>query len=112
MPGGLAEDVREWILGAASEAEGGKRDGGFRIRVGSVVEGSGMLLISGKLRDEEDVEGEGSSVMACLTGEGSGERAEVREEAEIEVRKPWWEVNLGDGGGVWLVGVEWRLVRD
>ncbi|MCJ1471406.1 hypothetical protein MMC13_000045 [Lambiella insularis] len=96
LPSGLAATCREWVLAASQRgAQTGRGEEWVaRVKVEEVQVGERMVLVRG---------GEGERWM--LMGGGRVGRGET-----VGVKRPVWEVEVE--GGVWGVGVEWRVLGE
>ncbi|KAK1831640.1 hypothetical protein QBC39DRAFT_382292 [Podospora conica] len=107
LPGGMASELRSWLLGIKEDEENTDDDDETPTTAETLKltvtetrrEPPGMTLVAGR------VEGTGAQVRAILAGEGEG--GEVREGGTVEVMMPAWEMELG---GRWVVGYRWGVV--
>ncbi|QSZ36789.1 hypothetical protein DSL72_006672 [Monilinia vaccinii-corymbosi] len=127
--GGLAAEVRDWLMnidstvpsyGASGVQKGRERDREWIVRmvVDEVSEGGrmGMCLVRGrKMRDvdgEEAVDGLGV-VKVMLAGEGAGTGLQKGMDVEVGrvvgIKGPVWEIVIE--GEKWGVGVDWKVLR-
>lgn len=111
MPGGVAAEVRQWILDTPPVTLHAKRsaqgDEGWRVAVTeSRREGiGGMVLVKGV------VDG-GREVRICLPGAGAGKGrgvGGVREGCVVAIKGVTWDMELD--GEVWVVTTEWTALR-
>ncbi len=124
MPGGLAAEVRDWLVNIestiSSKDAGKKGDDEWLVRVvvDEVSGGSraGMTLVRG--RQVHSMDGEGgkmdkvSEVRVILAGEGGGTGLQKGSKVELGKRVgitgPVWEVMIE--GIKWGVGVDWKVL--
>ncbi|KAI9860471.1 MAG: hypothetical protein M1813_006130 [Trichoglossum hirsutum] len=113
LPGGLASEVRSWVVGASVAPRGGGGGGGggegVGVKVLGVREGwgAGVLLVVGSMGEEGDGDGDGDGERVLLLLVGHGGVKGVQEGAVIRVREPAWDILLQ--GTRWRVCADWRL---
>ena len=108
IPGGLASTMREWILEVSTKGEGGT-DSTFRgavgMDVGDLRTGQGIVMALGT---GPELHGEEARLLLLGQGRGGGE---LRRGGRVEIKRPVWDVQVGDGKGEkWMVGVDWRVL--
>ncbi|KAL2071677.1 hypothetical protein VTL71DRAFT_12912 [Oculimacula yallundae] len=129
IPGGLAAEVRDWLINLESAipaSGGGKRDGEWVVRVmvddikGGLREG--MTLVRGRqvvVVGNEDGGGKGGEmvdtlgvVKVILAGEGAGSGLQKGKAVEkgkmVGIKGPVWDVVIE--GEKWGVGVDWKVL--
>ncbi|OMP82881.1 hypothetical protein BK809_0001072 [Diplodia seriata] len=128
LPGGMADVVRTWVLsvgqsgslaGTASTQTGQRTDRTPRtnqpskFHVTECVEerpGDRLTLVSGRTDARSLVEGEeSSSARAILVGPAKRNSRTPNVGDDITVLPPNWEIEVGQHGEKWLVGVDWRV---
>jgi len=123
VPGGLASELRDWLVQVKGSAEYDKTadDQGMsgvnvRLRVEQVRPAPGMWLVAGR-RVGEDREGSPSAglVRAILAGEGRlaglGKKGLVRSTCTVAIMQPVWDVVL-EGEGTWTVACDWAVIEE
>lgn len=117
VPGGLAAQVRDWLMDIESNT-GSKRDGDFvaRISVDEFRRGQGMVLVKGRSVPDDTVSSQQrplTGLQVMLAGEGRlldlARRNDVAVGALVAIAKPVWEVNLGPEGR-WAVACDWVVL--
>ena len=115
LPGGLASKVREWVVEASAPTLGqmaGVGGVGERFRVDEVEDlvGRGWSVREGMRRERVDNgEGEKRGRWLLVHGGDKGGGRDVRRGDAVAVRRPTWEVPMGEGE-VWRVGVQWSVL--
>ncbi|RYP72538.1 hypothetical protein DL771_004178 [Monosporascus sp. 5C6A] len=134
-PGGLAAEVRDWLVGieagsgVAKRREEGEWAVKFVIDDVRVAPGMGLLVSGRRMRDgrdevemlgsgsgggrDEPEPGSGSGTKVILAGQGRlvglARRNEVGKGAVVGIAGPTWEVELG-GLGSWAVACDWMVL--
>ncbi|RYO73991.1 hypothetical protein DL766_008399 [Monosporascus sp. MC13-8B] len=130
-PGGLAAEVRDWLVGieAGSGVVKRREEGEWAVRlvIGDVraAPGMGLLVSSRRVRDglgEVEMLGSGGGgdgdepehdTKLILAGQGRlvglARRNEVSRGAVVGIAGPTWEVELG-GLGSWVVACDWMVL--
>lgn len=128
LPGGLAAELRDWLVdvkgGVDGEGEvkatssalgfGSATGAAAKVVVGEVARGGpGMTLVSGRVVDGGDVDvrvilaGEGS-IEGLGGGGGAGNRNQVVSGAVVAIVPPAWDVELD---GQWAVAYRWEVAK-
>lgn len=115
LPGGLASEVRDWLVNLESTASTRDRrtEWAVRIVVDEVKSDGGMVMVRGRqIHDVEDEAVDKSvSIKLILAGEGMMEglnRSVVVVGGIIGIKGPMWEIFVK--GERWGVGVEWKAL--
>lgn len=118
VPGGLAAELRDWVLDIEATT-GPKRDDDFltRIAVDEVRHGTGMILTTGRSVPDDGLppaqDDASPSVRVMLAGDGRliglARRPEVVVGSTVGIARPVWEVNLG-AEGRWAVACDWVVL--
>ncbi|KAK4147993.1 uncharacterized protein C8A04DRAFT_23784 [Dichotomopilus funicola] len=121
LPGGLAAELRDWLVDVKGSADGkedvkatwsasGLSAGSTRavqVTVDAVSSGGvGMTLVTGRVQDD------GRVIRIVLAGEGNlegleGNRGKVIPGAVVSIAPPAWDVHLD---GQWTVAYRWSVV--
>lgn len=128
MPGGLASEVREWVIhtiSASSTPAQGQGQYVLRVKVKEIKSweagggGGGCFVLASRLG--RDLDGEGKTVgkeeveremrMLLVGGNGAGggqQRKRALDQGDIlGLRQPIWDIILQ--GERWSVGVDWSI---
>ncbi|RYP76070.1 hypothetical protein DL770_007288 [Monosporascus sp. CRB-9-2] len=134
-PGGLAAEVRDWLVGieagsgVVKRREEGEWDARLVIDDVRAAPGMGVLVSGRRVQDglgevemlgsgsgggrDEPEPGSGSGTKAILAGQGRlvglARRNEVGKGAVVGIAGPTWEVELG-GLGSWAIACDWMVL--
>lgn len=121
MPGGVATTVREWVVEASQplwqNRHRGEEEWDLTLQVGDVrrLEGLGNGVMLARTSDGGGGGGGGAGNGEkgwLLMGQGKGREQDehLRRGMTVVVRRPTWEVRLGQED--WGVAVEWTVLRN
>lgn len=106
VPGGLAAEVRDWLVQVKGASEYDRPAGSsIGVTVDEVRSGVGMHIITarragGEAETEAEAEGEGIPAKAILAGlgrtTGLGGRGAVERGALVSMSQPMWDITLDD----------------
>ncbi|KAI9699792.1 MAG: hypothetical protein M1836_002827 [Candelina mexicana] len=104
VPGGLAAEVREWVMQTSQTSLHYRRQNEFavKLRVEEVRRGDGMLLVRGLVNGRE------TKVILAAGERGGVAGHEGREGDLLGVRAPVWDVEVL--GEKWGFGVQWAIL--
>ncbi|RYP08490.1 hypothetical protein DL764_001878 [Monosporascus ibericus] len=134
-PGGLAAEVRDWLMGieagsgVVKRREEGEWDARLVVDDVRAAPGMGVLVSGRQVRDglgevemlgsgsgggrDEPEPGTGPGTKVILAGQGRlvglARRNEVGRGAVVGIAGPTWEVELG-GLGIWAVACDWMVL--
>ena len=111
VPGGMAAMVQQWVIDTGQAAAQGRRgqahlrgdDSVTRVKMVD-VKGDGPIMGTAQLADGETV----SVFLTPNAGPLSSRSVDVLEGVVVGIRAPTWNVNID--GGVWMVGVDWKVM--
>lgn len=112
MHGGVAATVREWVVEASQPLYHSRHQSGedwdFQFRVEEAKE----LQVwddAGSLVQAQTSDGAKGGKKWMLVGKRDGERPRIGD--MVGIRKPVWDVDIGEEGNRegWSVAVEWKL---
>lgn len=112
VPGGLAAEVRDWLVQVKGASEYDRPVGSSITRtVQEVNSGSGMHIISAQQPDGE-AEDAGIPARIILAGDGRmsglGGRSIVRKGGSVSMYQPMWDITLDDLGH-FAVACDWEV---
>ena len=124
MPGGLAAEVRDWLVNIESSipsTSATKNDSSWRLRlmIDEVSGGgrAGFALVRGRQVLSGDIDtmiDSMGTVSVVLAGEGTGTGLEKNSKVEVGktvgIKSPVWEVEIE--GEKWGVGVDWMVLGE
>jgi hypothetical protein len=109
VAGGMAAEVRQWVLDAAQVSAHQKRsaygDDMWRVRVMESIGAAneGVVLVKGTV--------EGREVRMMLPGAGKSKHVgTITVGMSVGIKPPTWEVPLD--GEMWVVAADWQVLRD
>ncbi|KAI9712192.1 MAG: hypothetical protein M1812_006926 [Candelaria pacifica] len=104
IPGGLASEVREWVIQTSQTSLHNRRQEEFAVKVivEEVRRGNGMLVMKGKVNGRE-------KKIILAEGEKNGSVGrELREGCLVGIRAPVWDLEVL--GEKWGFGVQWVVI--
>lgn len=111
VPGGLAAEVRDWLVQVKGDSEYDRPAGSsIGVNVGEVRSGLGMHIITAQ-RDDGEAEGESIPAKAILAGDGRTAGLDGKSIVEkggfVSMSQPMWDITLDDLGH-FAVACDWE----
>lgn len=111
VPGGLAAEVRDWLVQVKGASEYDRPAGSdIGVTVDEVKSGVGMHLITAQQLDG-DIDGESIPAKAILAGDGRtaglGGKTTVKRGDLVSLSQPMWDITLDDLGH-FAVACDWK----
>lgn len=111
IPGGLAAEVRDWLVQVKGYSEYDRPAGsGIGVTVGEAKSGVGMHIITAHQLDGK-AEDEGIPTKAILAGDGRttglGVKSIVKRGGPVSMSQPMWDITLDDLGQ-FAVACDWE----
>lgn len=120
VPGGLAAEVRDWLVQVKGVSEYDRPAGAsVQVTVDAARAGNGMWIVASRHHYQQQTEGSGGGesregghpAKVILAGDGRiaglGGRSAVGESGTVAMHQPMWDVTLGDLGQ-FAVACDWE----
>ncbi|KAF3760794.1 hypothetical protein M406DRAFT_334412 [Cryphonectria parasitica EP155] len=103
VPGGLAAEVRDWLVQVKGASEYDRPAGAsVQMKVDEVRDGSGMWIVGAHEVEKSSARDDGNSAKVILAGDGRisalGRRNFVRTGGMVSMYQPMWDINLSHLG--------------
>lgn len=116
VPGGLAAELREWLVQVKGASE---YDRPTRSKIEAIADeaknGNGMWLVAAHEQDDTGQQSEGDLAKIILAGDGRitglNGRNEIQQGTAVSLHQPMWDINLNDLGQ-FAVACDWEIPED
>lgn len=113
VPGGLAAELREWLVQVKGASEYDRPVGSpIEVTVKEAKSGNGMWLVAAHEKDDVAQQQGGNFAKVVLAGDGRiaglGGRKIVRQGTTVSLHQPMWDINLIDLGQ-FAVACDWEI---
>jgi hypothetical protein len=109
VPGGMAAEVRQWIVDATQSTSHSHTRRGVRHQLRVRVMESRGTAKDGLLMVRGSVEGKEARLILPSAGKNKT-AAKIVQRDLLEIKDPSWEIELD--GGTWVVAADWRVLHD